>query len=210
MKYYPIYLNLKDRPVLLVGAGEIGLQKIKGFLESEAQVHLVSPEALPEIQAIVAEGRVRWSKRGYETRDLEEVVLVIAATDDPVLQQRIAAEARARSIPVNIVDVPPLCDFIAPAIVARGDIQIAISTGGAAPALAKFLRQKVEGVLGPEYADFVRIVQGLRPDILKLPKPQRLGLWSCIVSEGFLDQIRREGPARAEAQVKEWLYDNTR
>lgn len=189
-----------------MGAGEIGLQKIKAFLDCGAQVHVVSPEALPDIQQYAREGRVRWSVRGYETSDLDGVTLVIAATDDVELQQRIARESRERRIWVNIVDVPPLCDFIAPAIVRRGDIQIAISTGGAAPALAKYLRRKVELVLGPEYADFVRIVKTLRPDILKLPKPQRLGLWECIASDGFLEQIRREGPARAESQLKEWIY----
>jgi len=190
----------------LIGAGEIGLQKIRAFLDSGAQVHVVAPEALPEIEALAQEGRVRWSKRGYETADLDGVTLVIAATDDPALQQRIAAESRERRIWVNIVDVPPLCDFIAPAIVRRGDIQVAISTGGAAPALAKFLRQKVEQVLGPEYADFVQMVKQYRPDILKLPKPQRMDLWNRMVNDDFMAQIRRDGIAPAEARLKEWIY----
>jgi precorrin-2 dehydrogenase/sirohydrochlorin ferrochelatase len=210
VKFYPLFLNLKDRGVLLVGAGEIGLQKIRALLECEARIHVVAPEALPEIQEIARAGHIRWSVRGYETADLEDIVVAIAATDDRVLQERIASECRSRKILVNIVDVPPLCDFYAASVVSRGDVQIAISTGGAAPALAKFLRQKVEGVLGPEYADFVRIVQGLRPSMLQLPKERRLSLWSCIVSDGFLDQIRREGPERAEAQIKQWIEESAR
>ncbi len=89
------------------------------------------------------DGKITWSQRSYETADLEGVSLVIAATDDSDLQKRIATEARTRKIWVNIVDVPPLCDFIAPAIVSQGDVQIAISTGGSAPALAKYLRKKL-------------------------------------------------------------------
>ena len=201
MKYYPLYLNLQNQPVLLVGAGEIGLQKIRGFLECEARVHVVSPDALPEIAAFAESGQVRWSRRGYETADLDGMKLVIAATDDTVLQKRIAAESRERGILVNIVDVPPLCDFIAPAIVSRGDVQIAISTGGAAPALAKFLRQKLEGVLGPEVAEFVRIAQEIRPRIMALPKEKRLGLWGCLASDGFLETIKRD----AKAKIKEWI-----
>jgi len=206
MKYYPVFLNLKDREVLLVGAGDIGLQKIHGLLECQARLQVVSPEALPDIEQLAKENRLRWDRRSYASSDLEGKSLVIAATDNQELQKRIASEARARGIWVNIVDVPPLCDFIAPAVVNQGDIQIAISTGGAAPALAKFIRRKIEPVIGPEYAQLVQMVQGLRPDILKMPKPRRTMLWESIVSQSFLDQIRTEGPRKAEAHLKEWIY----
>jgi len=207
MKFYPLFLNLKDRSVLLVGAGEIGLQKIRALLECQARIHVVSPDALPDIQALAKEERIRWSMRGYETADLEGVVVTIAATDDRALQERIAAECRRRKILVNIVDVPPLCDFYAASVVSRGDVQIAISTGGAAPALAKYLRQKVETVLAPEMAELVRLVQGLRPAVLQLPKEKRSSLWNAIVSDAFLEQIKREGSERAEAQIKKWIED---
>ena len=207
MKYYPVYLNLKDRLVLLVGAGEVGRQKIRGLLDCQAKIHVVSPEALPDIQELSRDGKIKWSVRSYETADLDGSSLVIAATDDPVLQKKIAEQARARGIWVNIVDVPPLCDFIAPAIVARGDIQIAISTGGAAPALAKYLRKKLEPLIGQEYEDFVRVVEKMRPDILKLPKPKRMALWDCMVSDGFFEEIRRDGIVKAETRMKDWLRD---
>jgi len=206
MKYYPVYLNLKDRRVLLVGAGEIGKQKIHSLLDCQARVHVVAPVALPEIQELARDGKIEWSIRSYKTADTEGTSLIIAATDDPDLQKRIAADARSRGIWVNIVDVPPLCDFIAPAIVARGDIQIAISTGGAAPALAKYLRKKLEPLIGPEYEDFVKVVEKLRPDILKLPKEKRTSLWERMVSDEFFNDIRREGIVKAEARMKEWVY----
>jgi len=207
LKFYPLFLNLKDRGVLLVGAGAIGLQKIKALLECAARLHVVAPEALPEIQAFAREGRIRWSARGYASGDLEDAALVIAATDDPALQQRIAAECRSRKIWVNIVDVPPLCDFYAAAVASRGDVQVAISTGGAAPALAKYLRRKIETLLGPEYEDFTRLARNFRPAILKLPKDQRLVLWNRMVNDDFLDALRRDGPAQAETQIKRWIED---
>ena len=206
MKYYPIYLHLKDRPVLLIGAGEIGLQKLQALIDCQATIHVVAPDALPEIRRLAQDGKITWSKRSYMTSDLDGVSLVIAATDVPDLQKQIAAESRARKIWVNIVDVPPLCDFIAPAIVSQGDLQIAISTGGAAPALAKYFRKKLEPLIGPEYADFLRVVDKLRPDILKLPKEKRVSLWECMVSDSFFEEIRRDGIARAEARMREWVY----
>jgi precorrin-2 dehydrogenase/sirohydrochlorin ferrochelatase len=131
-------------------------------LECDARIRVVAPGALPEIQALASAGRIRWESRGYETTDLEGVSLVIAATDDSALQKRISQESRSRKILVNCANDPSLCDFYAAAIVSRGDIQIAISTGGAAPALAKFLRRQIENVLGPEYEDLLRLMASER------------------------------------------------
>jgi len=205
MKYYPIYLDLKKRLVLLVGAGPVALQKIDGLLASGARVRVAAPEAAPEIERLAAQGRIEWRRREYATADLEGVRLVIAATDDPALQRRIASEARELNLWVNVVDVPPLCDFIAPAVVRQGDVQIAVSTGGAAPALAKFIRKKLEPMIGPEYAELVRIVEPLRGAILKLPKERRQALWERVASQPFLDQIKNEGVEKAEARLKEWI-----
>jgi precorrin-2 dehydrogenase / sirohydrochlorin ferrochelatase len=206
MKHYPVYLNLNDRTVLIVGAGEVALQKIQGLLETGAHIRVVSPDALPEIEALAREGKLEWRRRLYQSSDMDETRLVIAATDDQELQPRIAAEARARGVWVNVVDVPPLCDFIAPAIVNKGEIQIAISTGGASPAMAKFIRQKLETYLGEEYQQLVALIQRYRPDILKLSKDRRQTVWEYIISQRFLDQIKQEGSQSAEARLKEWIH----
>jgi precorrin-2 dehydrogenase/sirohydrochlorin ferrochelatase len=206
MKYYPVFLNLKGRPVLLAGAGPIALQKLGNLLQCQARVHVVAPEALPEIRRLARDGKIKWSRRSYRTADMKRMALALAATDDASLQKRIAREARARGIWVNIVDVPPLCDFIAPAIVGRGNIQIAISTGGAAPALARHLRQKVESIIGPEYADFAAVIGKMRPVILKLSKERRASFWECVVSDHFMKDIRKHGIARAEKLLKEWIH----
>jgi len=199
-------LNLKGRHVLLVGAGEVAHQKLPALLGCEAHVHVVAPEAVPEIQALARDGKIKWSKRAYKKADLRGIRLVIAATDNPALQKKIVKDAHAQKVWINVVDVPPLCDFIAPAVIGRGDIQIAISTGGAAPALAKYLRRKLEPLIGSEYEEFAKIVQKLRPDILKLPKDKRLSLWERMVSDSFFEDIRKDGIAAAEARIKEWLY----
>ena len=133
MKYYPVYLNLKGRRVLLIGAGCNRSAEIGILDTAKPVVHVVGSRgsARRSEQSFTRDGKIKWSRRAYRSSDLGEVTLVIAATDDLLLQKRVAAEARSRGIWVNVVDVPPLCDFIAPAIVSRGDIQIAISTGGA-------------------------------------------------------------------------------
>jgi precorrin-2 dehydrogenase / sirohydrochlorin ferrochelatase len=177
---------------------------VPALLASKARLHVVSPEALPEIVRLARDGKIKWSKRLYRSSDLKDVRLVIAATDDPQLQKRISKQARAKGIWTNVVDVPPLCDFIAPAIVKRGDIQIAISTGGAAPALAKYLRKKLEGILGPELEDFVDMVKKIRPRILRLPKAERMALWERLVNDSFLMNIRRHGIAQARKQLARW------
>jgi precorrin-2 dehydrogenase/sirohydrochlorin ferrochelatase len=208
MKYYPVFLNLKGCAVLLIGGGHVALQKIGPLLDGDADVHLVAPKALPEIRQLARDGKIRWSARSYKSSDLTGVRLVIAATDEPVLQKRIAAEARARQIWVNVVDVPKLCDFIAPAVVRRGDIQIAISTGGAAPAVAKHLRKKLQSLIGQEYADLVKVLQTWRPAILKLPKDRRASFWKCVASDSFFQDIRRHGIPTARRRLKSWLYDD--
>ncbi len=192
--------------MLLVGAGDIARQKLPPLLACQAQVHVVAPKALPDIQALARDGKIQWSARSYKKTDTKGARLVIAATDDPVLQKKIVKDAHARGIWVNIVDVPSLCDFIAPAVIGRGDIQIAISTGGAAPALAKYLRRKLEPLIGQEYEEFAKIVKKWRPDILKLPKDQRVSFWERVVNDSFFDDIRTGGVSAAETRMKEWIH----
>lgn len=200
-----MYLNLQDKNVLLVGAGEIAWQKMPALLEADARVHVVAPEALPAIESLAKDKKIRWSKRPYESHDVEGAYLVIAATDDTALQPRVAEDARRRGIWVNVVDVPPLCDFIAPAIVRHGDIQMAISTGGAAPALAKYLRRRFETALGPEYNDFMTLAKHYRPSLMKLPKKRRMAIWGCLASDWFLEKLQREGVSAGESLIKEWI-----
>ena len=151
--FYIACLKLRGRKCLVVGGGELGLEKAEGLLASDGDVHVISPEVKPEVRALAAEGSLTWEQRDYAgPEDLEGVFMVIACTDSTDTNIRIYDDAERRAMLVNIVDVPPLCNFILPAIVRTGPLAIAISTAGASPALAKRMKSEVSELFGEEYA----------------------------------------------------------
>ena len=160
--HYIACLNLKGRRALVVGGGHLGLEKTEGLLVSDATVHVVSPEVMPEVEQLAAEGSITWSKREYETSDLDGCLMAIACTDDTDTNIRIYDEAEAKAMLVNIVDVPPLCNFILPAIIRTGAISIAISTRGASPALAKRMKREINDMFGTEYARLAELLNEVR------------------------------------------------
>ena len=151
--FYIACLKLSGRRCVVVGGGEIGLEKTEGLLACDADVTLISPAAVDELRALSAEGSIAWEQREYGgPADLEGVFMVIACTDDTDINIRVFDDAERRAMLVNIVDVPPLCNFILPAIVRTGPLAIAISTAGASPALAKRMKREVSELFGEEYA----------------------------------------------------------
>ncbi len=150
--FYIACLRLSGRRCVVIGGGEVGLEKVEGLLACDAQVTLIAPEAHPELVQLALEGSIRWEQRGYEQGDLDGALIAIAATDDTDLNIRVFEDAEARSMLVNVVDVPPLCNFILPAIVRNGPLAIAISTAGASPALAKRMKREVGELFGEPYA----------------------------------------------------------
>ncbi len=150
--FYIACLKLSGRRCLVVGGGEIGLEKVEGLLACDAAVTLVSPDAVDALRDLAAEGAIAWERRGYEAADLEGAFMAIACTADTEVNIRVYEDAEARAMLVNIVDVPPLCNFILPAIVRTGPLAIAISTAGASPALAKRMKREVAELFGEEYA----------------------------------------------------------
>jgi precorrin-2 dehydrogenase / sirohydrochlorin ferrochelatase len=150
--FYIACLRLKGRRCLVVGGGEVGLEKVEGLLACDADVVLVAPEAVPELAILANEGSIRWDAREYVASDLEGAFLVIAATDDSEQNIRVYHDAERRAMLVNVVDVPPLCNFILPAIIRTGPLAIAISTAGASPALAKRMKREISELFGDEYA----------------------------------------------------------
>lgn len=164
MSLFPIFVKLEGRPVLLVGAGPIGESKISGLLSSGAMVTVVAPQATPPIQALAAEGRLCWHQREFHPTDLAGMTLVVAAVPRDVAGL-IYQEARSRGVLVNSVDDPDNCDFYYPAVVNRGDLQIAISTSGHSPALAQRIRIALEQQFGPEYTTWVQQLGDSRRDL---------------------------------------------
>jgi siroheme synthase-like protein len=143
MKYYPVFLDLKDQPVLVVGAGKVALRKTRGLLEAGARVTVVAPDGEPEFDSLP----VRRVRRRFRATDLGDCVLIFAATDDRATNQRIGRAAQAKGVFANIADRAAECRFLVPARVQRGNVQIAISTGGENPRVSAELRRKLEEIL---------------------------------------------------------------
>jgi precorrin-2 dehydrogenase/sirohydrochlorin ferrochelatase len=160
--FYIACLRLSGRRCVVIGGGEIGLEKVEGLLACDATVTLIAPEAHPELVQLALEGSIRWEQRDYEAGDLDGALIGIAATDDTDLNIRVFEEAEARSMLVNVVDVPPLCNFILPAIVRTGPLAVAISTAGASPALAKRMKREIGEMFGEPYANLAILLNEAR------------------------------------------------
>jgi siroheme synthase-like protein len=161
--FYIACLKLSGRRCVVVGGGEVGLEKVEGLLACDADVTLVAPEAVPALEALAAEGSIAWRRRLYAgPEDLEGVFMVIASTDDTDVNIAVYDDAERRAMLVNVVDVPPLCNFILPAIVRTGPLAIAISTAGASPALAKRMKREVSELFGEEYAQLAVLLNDAR------------------------------------------------
>jgi precorrin-2 dehydrogenase/sirohydrochlorin ferrochelatase len=150
--FYMACLRLSERRCLVAGGGDIGLEKVEGLLACDAAVTLVAPTAHRELERLADEGSITWHPREYHRGDLEGAFLVIAATNDTEVNISVHEHAEARAMLVNVVDVPPLCNFILPAIVRTGPLAIAISTAGASPALAKRMKSEIAALFGQDYA----------------------------------------------------------
>ena len=150
--FYIACLKLTGRRCVVVGGGDVGLEKVEGLLACDARVVLVAPDAVPELRELAAEGTIDWLRREYRPGDLEATFIAIAATDDTDVNIRVFEDAERRAMLVNVVDVPPLCNFILPAIVRTGPLAIAISTAGASPALAKRIKREIAQEYGEPYA----------------------------------------------------------
>jgi len=157
--YYMACLNLEGRSVLVVGGGSVAFEKVRGLLECGARVTVVAPETAPEMLCLPVE----WLQRRYQSSDLRGRFLVVAATSSTPLNRRVFADAEARNVFCNVVDVPELCSFILPAVHREGSIAVAVSTGGASPALAQRIRNDVAGLVGPRHADLAEELRALRP-----------------------------------------------
>jgi precorrin-2 dehydrogenase / sirohydrochlorin ferrochelatase len=158
-RYYMACLDLENRDCLVVGGGAVGVEKALGLLECGARVTVVAPQAVPELRELP----VDWLRRTYRAGDLDGRFLVVAATSNGPLNRRVHADADARSLLCNVVDVPELCSFILPAVHRQGSIAIAVSTGGASPALAQRIRSELADRIGPEYASLAERLRELRP-----------------------------------------------
>jgi precorrin-2 dehydrogenase / sirohydrochlorin ferrochelatase len=194
---FPMSLKLEGRQCLVVGAGKIGEPKIGGLLDTGARVRVVALDASPTVREWAREGKIELELRAFLAEDLEGAFLAVVATNSRSSNERVYHEAQRRGVLCNVVDVPDLCDFFYPAVVHRGDLQIAISTAGQSPSLAQKIRQQLEKQFGPGYAAWVAELGETRRLILAsdLDKERKLELLHTLASREALEAALAEAPA---------------
>jgi precorrin-2 dehydrogenase/sirohydrochlorin ferrochelatase len=203
--FYPIYLNLDGKRVVVVGGGEVAERKIESLLDTRASINVVSPEVTARILMLASERRVELHRRPYLPGDCSGATLVLSATDDDATNRSVFEEARKAGVLVNTADQPALCDFIMPAVVRRGDIAIAISTSGTSPGLAARLRHKIERLIGPEYGRLAQLLSEARPLIRRRIPEQadRKLLQYRILDSDIMSYLRNNDIAGAQRRLRE-------
>lgn len=204
MKYYPIFLDVRDRDCLVVGGGEVGTRKVKGLRRSGARVRVISKVFSPGLETISG---ICLVCKSYEISDLDNVYLVFAATNNPNLNSRIQEDAKVRDVLCNIADAPDRSDFILPSVVERGDLVCAVSTSGTSPALAKKIRKDLEQMFGPEYADFLLLMGNIRKKLLEEghdPNSHKK-IFNALVEKNLPALIAAKDETRIEAVLVELL-----
>jgi precorrin-2 dehydrogenase / sirohydrochlorin ferrochelatase len=168
MDLFPIFLKIAARPCVVIGAGNLAESKIESLQAAHAKVTVIAPLATPRIVDLAASGEIDWQRRDYAAGDLSGNFLVVAATNVPAVNRAVYAEAVERNIICNAVDDPPFCDFYFPSVVRRGDLQIAISTAGASPALAQRLRKEINAQLPLDAGDWLTDLGNLRREVTQM------------------------------------------
>lgn len=203
MDFLPLFHNLKGRPVLLVGSGEVALRKARLLAGAGAALRVVAPEVHDELRGLATETL----RRGYQASDLDGVVLAVAATDDSALNAQVSTDAQARSIPVNVVDAPQLCTVIFPAIVDRSPLLVAVSSGGDAPVLARLIRARIETWIPAAYGQLAGLAKKFRGKVKQLlpDVQQRRVFWEEAFQGRVAESVFAGKPAEAERLLEEQL-----
>jgi precorrin-2 dehydrogenase / sirohydrochlorin ferrochelatase len=166
MRYFPVNLDIRGRPVVVVGGGAVAARKCLSLLAAGARVSVIAPALAPILRELAANGRITHLAREYGKGDLAGAFLVFAATGHGPVNRAVAEEAKERGIPADIADAPALCDFTSPAVITRGELLLTVSTGGKAPALARRVREELENRFGPEYAAALDLLGKVREKLL--------------------------------------------
>jgi len=192
MRYYPVFLDIAGKPVVVIGGGNIAHVKVVGLLKAGAEVTVVSPELNAEMAALSAQGRFHHFERDYEPGDLEGYTLAFVATDDRSVNSTVADEGKARKVWVNAVDDPPYCDFIMPGIAQKGDLIIAISTSGRSPAMARKMREEIEKFLTDDWAAMLELAAEVRAELREQGKLIDADIWNRAL-DADLKKLLAEG-----------------
>jgi len=193
MQTYPLFAILTGRPVLVVGGGAVGERKVLDLLAAGARVTVVSREFTPRLRELAARGEIQAVAGDFHPAQVAGMALVVGATDDPEVNARVSQAAQAANIWVNIVDAPELCTFIVPAQVRRGELTLAVSTGGASPAVARRLRETLERTFGPEYGPYLALLRAVRERILRIRRghPENAAIFHRLADSPLLEAVAR-------------------
>ena len=204
--YYPVFLALRNRKVLVVGGGSIAERKVTGLVQAGACVCVVSPKTTPRLEGWAAEGCIELKRRVFDSGDIQGMFLVYAATNDAAVNEAVYVKAESCGILVNVVDDPPHCNFIVPSVARRGLLQMAVSTSGAAPALAKRVRRELEERYSDEWEDYVNLLAEVR-ELVRLYIPnseaERASVLEAACDLALLERIRAGVHLEAEAVYRE-------
>ncbi|MBI2936064.1 MAG: bifunctional precorrin-2 dehydrogenase/sirohydrochlorin ferrochelatase [Chloroflexi bacterium] len=188
--YYPVFLDLRGRECLVIGAGEVATRKVQFLLECGARVTVISPQASREMEELARQRKVVLLRRPYQRGDLKDAFLAIAATEDNQVNRQVAEEAKTTRTLLNVVDVPHLCTFIAPAITQRGEVTVAISTGGASPALARRMREALAQAPAMEWADLASVLAAARQELRRQRVTIPADHWQTCMDQGLLSLVQ--------------------
>ena len=198
MSYYPIFLDLRGRRCIIIGGGAVAQRKIEGLLAAGAEITVVSPELSEGLRLSVAQRSIKHVPRKYETGDLAGYALAYVATDDRATAAAVFSEARAAGIWVNCADVPSCCDFILPAVIRRGELAVAISSGGASPAATRAIREELESYLTEDFAQLVQTASEVRAALRQRLIHARAASWNEALKGEFRVLLRQGKAAEAK------------
>jgi precorrin-2 dehydrogenase/sirohydrochlorin ferrochelatase len=210
MAYYPIFLNLNNQNVIVVGGGEVAERKILNLLRYGCHIHVVSHELTAQLEKLVAENKIKRIPEQSLNQAMSKACMVIAATDDPVVNGQIASRAKEQGLLFNAVDQPRDCNFIMPSIVRSGDLQIAISSGGKSPALTKKIRKEMQTLFGSEYGSFVELLGMIRTEVLARSdrSSENKRTFENLVNSDLLELIRKGDIGGVKSRLKSILGKN--
>jgi siroheme synthase-like protein len=212
MRYYPIHLDLRNLPVLVVGGGAIAQGKAQQLISAGARVRVVSPTLTARLGELVNQGVIEYRCGNFIESDLTGVVLVISATSDQTVNEKVAQTAVWRRVLCNVVDQPKLCSFITPALVTRGELQISISTGGGSPVVAQRIKREIAELIGEEYGELLELSAAMRAEAKKLISDfnERRDLLRAFVESEAIELLRAGRRREAEQLAHKLLVQVAR
>ncbi len=205
MGYYPIFVEMTERPCIVIGGGIVAERKVQALLNVGATVTVISPDLNGPLHSLVLEGKFKHEARKYQVGDLRGYDLAFAATDDADMNSAIAQEARERGVWINAADDPSHCDFILPSVLQRGDLVVAVATGGSSPALSRAIREELESYFTKDYAELTEVAAEVRRELRQRSVSPGAKAWRQALSEGFRRLIAEGKREEAKAHLMDTL-----